>query len=148
MAVAKGQDTIGNHAWQIEVDKLVLAQFKEVSGLSTKVSVIEQIENKPGGIPVTTKYPGIRSWGDVKLKSGMTDARELFKWIKEVEDGKIDDARRNISIVLYGFADGEKMRFNLLRAWPSEYTVGSLVAGGSEPVMEELTLVHEGLEQA
>jgi|SRR6478609_7689744 phage tail-like protein len=148
MAVEAGHDTIGNHAWQVEVDGIVLAQFKEASGLSSEIAVIEQIENKKGGIAVTKKLPGVMKWGDVTLKRGVTDDPSWWKWVKEVHEGKIDSARRNASIVLYGFKDGEKMRFNIINAWPSKLSLGSLQAGGSEIAMEEVTLVHEGMEIA
>jgi phage tail-like protein len=148
MPVEAGADTISNHAWQVEVDGIVLAQFKEASGLQSEIAVIEQIENKKGGIPVTRKLPGIMSWGDITLKRGMTDDPSWWKWVKEVQEGKIDAARRNASIVLYNYERGEKMRFNILNAWPSKVSIGSLQAGGSEVTMEEVTLVHEGLEIA
>ncbi len=59
MPIEAGADAIGNYDYQVDVDGVALAQFKEASGLGTEVSVIEQIENKPGGIPVTLKLPGI-----------------------------------------------------------------------------------------
>lgn len=148
MPVEAGADAISNHAWQVEVDGIVLAQFKEASGLNSEIAVIEMIENKKGGIPVTKKLPGVMKWGDITLKRGMTDDASWWKWVKEVQEGKIDTARRNASIVLYNYERGEKMRFNILNAWPSKVSIGSLQAGGSEVTMEEVTLVHEGLEIA
>lgn len=148
MPVEAGADAISNHAWQVEVDGIVLAQFKEASGLNSEIAVIEMIENKKGGIPVTKKLPGVMKWGDITLKRGMTDDASWWKWVKEVQEGKIDSARRNASIVLYNYERGEKMRFNILNAWPSKVSIGSLQAGGSEVTMEEVTLVHEGLEIA
>lgn len=143
-----GEDALGNYAWQVEVDGITLAQFKEVSGLSAEIQVIEHKENKPGGIPVIKKLPGARKWGDVTLKRGKTDDAGWWKWIKEVQDGKIDAARRNASVVLYDYERGEKARWNILNAWPSKVSIGSLQAGGSEVAIEECTLVHEGLELA
>lgn len=148
MAIEAGADAIGNHAWQVEVDGLVLAQFKEASGLGTEVSVIEQIENKPGGIPMTLKLPGIAKWSDITLKRGISDDAGWWEWIKQVQEGKIDSARRNASIVLYSYERGEKMRFNLTACWPSKLSLSSLQAGGTEIAMEEVTLVHQGLEVA
>jgi phage tail-like protein len=143
-----GEDALGNYAYQIEIDQVTLAQFKEVSGLQTEIQPIEHKENRTGGIPVIKKLPGPVKWGDVTLKRGKTDNPAFWKWIKEVQDGKIDSARRNASIVLYDYERGEKARFNILNAWPSKVSVGTLQAGGSEVVLEECTLVHEGLEVA
>jgi phage tail-like protein len=146
--MAIGEDAIGNYAYQIEIDRVTLAQFKEVSGLQAEIQVIEHRENKPKGIPVIKKLPGARKWGDITLKRGKTDNPAFWKWIKEVQDGKIDSARRNASVVLYDYERGEKARFNIINAWPSKVSVGNLQAGGSEITIEECTLVHEGLEVA
>ena len=143
-----GEDALSNYAFQVEVDGVTIAQFKEATGLSQEISVIEHEENKQGGIPILKKLPGVAKWGDITLKRGQTDDPGWWQWIKEVQEGKIDTARRNASIVLYDYERGEKLRFNILNAWPSKLTVGGLQAGGSEVVVEEVTLVHEGLEVA
>lgn len=143
-----GEDALGNYAWQIEIDGQTLAQFKEVSGISTEIQVIEQKENKPGGIGTLKKLPGWEKFGDITLKRGKTDNKDFWDWIKEVQDGNIDAARRNGSIVMYDYALGEKARFNFLNGWPSKVNIGNLQAGGSEIAMEEVTIVHEGLEVA
>ena len=36
-----GEDALANYAFQIEVDGVTLAQFKEVSGLSAEIQVVE-----------------------------------------------------------------------------------------------------------
>ena len=120
MAIEAGADAIGNFAYQVDIDGVVLAQFKEASGLGIEVAVIEQIENRPGGIPVTLKLPGIAKWSDVTLKRGISDDPGWWAWIKQAQEGKIDDARRNASIVLYSYDGGEKLRFNLQGCWPSK----------------------------
>lgn len=146
--MAIGEDALSNYSFMIEVEGVPLAQFKEVSGLQAEVQPIEFHQNKSGGIPVVYKLPGVKKWGDITLKRGKTDSDALWKWIKEVQDGKIDAARRNASIVLYDYERGEKVRFNLRNAWPSMVSVGTLQAGGSEIVLEECKLVHEGLDLA
>jgi phage tail-like protein len=146
MSSPLGEDALGNYAWHVEIDQVTMAQFKEVSGLSAEISVIEQKENKNGGIPVIKKYPGAKKWGDITLKRGKTNDDAWWKWIKEVQEGKIDTARRNASIVLFDAALGEKARWNITNAWISKVSVGSLQAGASEMLVEECTLVHEGLE--
>jgi len=143
-----GEDALANYAWQIEVDGITLAQFKEVSGLSIEISVIEHQENKPKGIPVMKKLPAAQKFSDITLKRGMTTDKGWWAWVKEVQEGKIDKARRGAAIVLYDYERGEKMRFNITNAWPSKISIGSLQAGGSEVTVEEVTLVHEGLAVA
>lgn len=146
--MAIGEDALGNYAFQIEVDGVTIAQFKEVSGLSAEIQVVEHKENKPGAIPVIKKLPGAQKWGDIGLKRGKTNDKAWWDWIKQVQEGKIDSARRNGSVVLYDYERGEQVRFNFKNAWPSKVSLGNLQAGGSEVAIEECTLVHEGLEVA
>jgi phage tail-like protein len=146
MSSPMGEDALGNYAWHFECDGVTMAQFKEVSGMNVEVTVISQQENKMGGIPVLKKYPGAKKWGDITLKRGKTNDDGWWKWIKMVQDGKITEARRNASIVLFDAALGEKARWNVTACWISKVSVGSLQAGASEMLVEECTLVHEGLE--
>jgi phage tail-like protein len=143
-----GEDAIANYAYQLEIGGRPIAQFKEVSGLSSEVQVIEHKENKAGGIPVLHKLPGWRKDGDITLKHGVTKDTMMWKWIKEVHDGKIDSARSDGSVVLYDYERGEILRFNFFKAWPTKVSIGSLQAGGSEILIQECVLAHEGLELA
>lgn len=143
-----GEDALGAYNFQVEIDGVTIAQFKEVSGLSVEIKVIEHEELTPGGKPVLKKIPGPKKWGDVTLKRGLTDDPGWWAWINEVHSGNIDGGRRNGSIVLYDYALGEQQRFNFLNGWPSKVSIGGLKAGGSEVVVEECTIVHEGLEMA
>jgi phage tail-like protein len=143
-----GEDAIAGYTFKIEVDQHVIAQFKECSGLSAEVAVIEHRENNIQGKEVIKKLPGQKKWGDITLKRGKTDSKVLWEWHKKVAEGKIDEARKNGSVVLYDYSGGEIARYNFVNAWPSKVSLGSMQAGGSDVLMEECTLVHEGLSLA
>lgn len=143
-----GEDAIAGYSFQVEIDGVVIAQFKEISGLSSEIQVIEHRENKSGGIPIIKKLPGSRKWGDITLKRGKTHDKALWDWMKQASDGDIDGARRNGSIVLYDYARGEVGRYNFESGWPSKVSVGTLQAGGNDILLEECTIVHEGIDLA
>jgi len=143
-----GADALSGYNFSIEIDSIAIAQFREVAGLSAEITTIEHRENNPKGLPVLKKLPGSRKYGDITLKRGRTDSKVLWDWIKKVQDGKIDEARKNGSIVLYDYAGSEKSRFNFLNAWPSKVSLGSMQAGGSEVLLEECTITHEGIAPA
>ena len=143
-----GEDAIAGYTFKIEIDGQVIAQFKEVSGINAEIQTIEHRENKIGGLPVLKKLPGARKWGDLTLKRGRTDNKIIWEWHKSVMEGKIDEARKNGSIVLFDYAHGETSRFNFINAWPSKVSIGSLNAGGNDILIEECTIVHEGLSPA
>ncbi|WP_028048502.1 phage tail protein [Cellulomonas sp. URHD0024] len=146
--MAIGDDALSSYAFHVEIDNVTLIQFKEVSGLKLEISVIEHQENKAKGIPINKPVPGVRKNNPVTLKRGITTDTGWWAWVKEVHDGKIDKARRNASIVLMDYDLTEKFRVNLLNCWPSALSISGLQAGGTEIAVEEVTLVHEGLELA
>ena len=62
--------------------------------------------------------------------------------------GLLDVARKNGSFVLYDYAGGETGRWYLTNCWPSKVAINGMQAGSSDVLVEEMTLVHEGLEPA
>jgi phage tail-like protein len=141
-------DAVAGYLWQVEIDGVAIAQFKELSGISTEIQVIEHRENKAGGVSVLKKLPGLSASGNVTLKKGKTDDKSLWEWHKKVQDGDIAGARKNGSVVLYDYQHGEVARYNFTNAWPSAVSIGALQAGANDVLLEECTIVHEGLSLA
>ena len=77
-----GEDAIAGYTFKIEIDGQVIAQFKEVSGLSAEVQVIEHRENNATGKEVIKKLPGQKKWGHITLKRGKTDNKVIWEWHK------------------------------------------------------------------
>jgi phage tail-like protein len=147
MPLAEG-DALAGYLWQVEIDGVSVAQFKELSGIANEIQVIEHRENKPGGVSVLKKLPGLASSGNITLRKGKTADASLWQWQKQVQDGDIVGARKNGSIVLYDYERGEVARYNFVNGWPSRVSIGSLQAGSNDVVLEECTIVHEGLSVA
>lgn len=53
--------------------------FSEVTGPSVSIETIEYREG--GGAPAVRKLPGQVRYGDVLLKWGMTESRDLWDWM-------------------------------------------------------------------
>ena len=143
-----GEDAIAGYTFHIEIDGVTVAQFKEVGGLSAEVNVIEHRENTLGGKPVLKKEIGNPKYGDLTLKRGMTNSKDLWDWFKKVQDGDVDGARANGSVVLFDYKRGEQARFNFTNGWPSKVSVANLSSSGNDILLEECTIVHEGLAPA
>jgi phage tail-like protein len=142
-----GADALAGYHFSIEIDGVTIAQFREVSGLNAEITTIEHRENSPKGLPLMKKLPGAKKYGDLTLKRGRTDSNDLWKWLKTVQDGKIDDARKNGSIVLYDTSFVEIGRFNFLKGWPSKIATDAVSTESSEAVKETITLVIERLDR-
>src|SRR3954451_7122396 len=96
-----GHDALLAYAFYLEIDGLSEAQFREVSGISSETAVIEQIQASKSGKQHIIKAPGQLKWADITLKRGLTADKKLQEWRQKVVDGKMKDARKNGSIVLY-----------------------------------------------
>ena len=62
-------------------------------------------------------------------------------------EGKIDDARTNCSIVAYSQDNAEIARWNFENAWPSKVIGPDMDAGSTTYMVEDVTIVHEGVER-
>jgi phage tail-like protein len=131
----------------IEFQGQVTGAFRECSGLGSENEVVEAKMNGMDGKPIVKKIPGNLKWGNITLKQGITDDMDMWKWRKLIEDGKIDEARKNGSIVLFSHAGAEIARWDFKNAWPSKINGPSVNATSNEVAIEELELAHEGYER-
>ena len=147
MATGKKVDPLHSASFYLDVGGKVTGLFKECSGLGSETEVAEIKHVGAKGVVTLQKVPGNLKWTDVTLKRGVTGDMEIWNWRKEVEDGKVENARKNGSIIMYDQKDSEVARWNFDNAWPSKVTGPSLNAGSNELVVEELTIVHEGMHR-
>ncbi len=135
-------------AWfGIEFQGQVAGAFRECTGLGSENEVVEYKASGPKGEFVIKKVPGRMKWNNITLKRGITDAMDMWQWRKLVEDGKIDDARKNGSIVMFNQEASEIARWNFVNAWPSKITGPAANATNNEVGIEELEITHEGYER-
>lgn len=132
-------------AWfGIEFQGQITGAFRECTGLGSENEVVEYKASGPKGEFVIQKVPGRMKWNNVTLKWGITHALDLWDWRKLVEEGKIGEARKNGSIVMFNQEGAEIARWDLVNAWPSKLTGPTANAGSNEPAIEELEITHEG----
>jgi phage tail-like protein len=123
-------------------EQTIIGGFSDVSGLGMDV---------PSGRPVGTERPEtgrkIRNrheLHEVTLKRGLA-SEDLRQWLGGVDNGAADP--RNLTIVLLDERRSPVMRWSLRNARPKKWTGPTLSAeGGGDVAMEEISLVHEGLE--
>jgi phage tail-like protein len=147
MPTGSRSDPLVGYHFHVEIDGISQAQFRECTGLDSESEVIEYKEAGKDGQTIIRKQPGALKWSNIVLKRGITDIMELWEWRKQVEQGKVNEARKSGSIVLFDQANTEVARWNFVDAWPSKVTGPQAKADGNEVAIEELTLAHEGLER-
>lgn len=135
------------HHFGLEIEGINEAYFREASGFENSSDVIEHRESG-GGKQYISKQPGNLKWSDVVLKRGLTDSKALYDWRKQVIDGKHKAARKNGSIIFYDAENVEIARFNFVRGWPSKWKGPDVNTTNNAVAIEEITIVHEGMERA
>jgi phage tail-like protein len=119
--------------------------FTEASGFSMDIEEVKSTRVTADGKSVTRFSPGTVKYGTITLKREFTGDKAFFTWHDEMCKG----AKKYLdgSVVMYDLMGEEVDRWNILRAWPSKWSVSDLDAGGDDVVTEEIELQLEGLER-
>ena len=122
----------------------IAAGFSDVSGLGSEVNYSEYRH----GIEMfntVRKIPNTFKTDEVTLKRGLVGTTDIFDWFKAVRDGQYQP--RSVTIVMLDEARNEVLSLVLKNAQPKKWVGPTLAAkGGGEVALEELHLVHEGIE--
>ena len=138
-------DALASYHFSVEIDNTEIAQFSELSGITSEIDVIELKENMRDGKPLIKKLPGARKPPTITLKRAKNASMDLWNWHYAMYQGSISEARRNGSVVLYDYSFGEVARYNFVNGWVSKITMGAAKAGANEVMTEECTIVCEDL---
>jgi phage tail-like protein len=134
------------HSFGLEIDGVAIPNVVEVSGLKMEQDVIELKESTADGGYVIRRLPGRWKPGECVLTRGLTEDDSFEKWIRDSQHGTTDVVRKNGAIVVFDVEGREIRRYSIVNAWPKSLEIGSLKAGDTSVVVEQLCLVYEGLE--
>jgi len=137
---------IGFH-FGVDIQGVITGYFTECSGLGSEHDVIEHNVTTEKGQEVVIKLPGRLKWSNITLKRGITSSMDVWNWRKQVEDGDVEGARRDGSIVMYDQHLKEVARWNFERAWPVKVSGPSPKSDSKEIALEELTISHEYIKR-
>ena len=130
-----------NHFY-VNVDDLLVAVFKECSGLSGEIEVETFRE---GGVNTYEhKLPGRVKYGNLTLRSGVANATPMWEWFCQAATGQV--ARKNLSIIMYLQDRGESMRWDLAAAYPVRWQGPEFKAEDNSVAVHSLELAHNGIK--
>lgn len=140
--MAERKDPIRNFRYKVSVGGTE-AGFNEVSGFDISIDSIEYRE----GDDLTTpfKLPGLTKYSNITFKHGITDDMELYNWIKDCVEGKIE--RKVVTISALGEDASVIAVWELAESWPVKYAGPDFNAMGSDVAIESMELAHEGLKR-
>ena len=133
---------VGFH-FAVDIQGVIKGYFTECSGLGSEHEVIEHKIVTEQGQEVVKKIPGRLKWEDITLKRGITSSMDIWDWRKQVEDGEVEGARRDGSIIMFDQQLTEVARWNFERAWPLKVSGPSPKADSNEIGIEEMIITHE-----
>jgi phage tail-like protein len=128
----------------VEMQGKVKGVFRELAGMGSETEVTEHQASDSKGAQVVKMVPGRLKWTPITLKQGITDDMSFWDWRASVEQGDMDKARKNGSLVMYDSAGKEAARWNFINAWPSKISGPEANAAQSAIAIESLTIAHEG----
>lgn len=146
MATADRKDPYRGFKFRVEIGGIQRAGFRECSGLDAATDATDYREGDDKTVTIR-KLPGLKKYSNITLKRGITDDMDLWKWRKQVMDGKIKDARKNGAIILMDDEGNDKSRWEFVECWPTKWTGPGFNATANEVAIDTLELVHEGLDR-
>lgn len=139
----KRKDPFRGFNFQVQISNTSVAGFRECSGLSFTTDPVEYREGTDKALH-PRKLTGLRKFANISLKRGVTDNQELWKWYKNVLNGKTD--RRNGSIVLRNEEHQSVMRWKFENAFITKYETSNFNATGNDVTIETVELAVERVE--
>jgi phage tail-like protein len=127
--------------YRMEIEGISVAGFSEVTGFDSSIDVTEYREGNM--VPTPMKVQGLRKYGNITLKWGTTDSKELYDWMMKGVDGFVE--RKTVTITLLDEMPADVASWQIINAWPCKYTVPDFNATSSEVAIETLELAHEGM---
>ena len=141
------RDPLVGFQYKIEVSGTITGYFIECTGLGSENELIEHKVVTDSGNEIIQMIPGRLKWDQIKLKRGITDNMDVWDWRKMVEEGDMESARQNGSIIMLNQQLSPVAQWDFENGWPLKVTGPELKADSNAYGVEELTVVHEGIKR-
>ncbi len=137
--------------YHLDVEGVRVGTFYSLTGGDIEVTVIEHDVVFSTGEASTLLIPGPVRFSPITLSRGFGNSAELYNWFALAASGNIVQARKNGTITLNGFVNGEYkpiVRWNLTNAWPSKISgFQSNQFSGASVAKLSITIVTEMIER-
>ncbi len=141
----KHVEQLGSY-FAVEITGLTLGYFTDISGLSHDVGVVDvQVTNSKGDV-ITKKVMGTPTYGDITLKRPLSKDKTFYDWAQKVLKGDLD-IRKDGAIVFFSSDNKESGRWSFTMGFPKKWSASDLDVGTDDLMVEEVTLVIEGIKR-
>ena len=141
--------------FKLEIDGVIVAGFKEVSGLESETEIsLNKIVLKRGFI----NDPAIKQWFNETLEEcssaeatqrvvSLSEAKKFYRGYTITCEPRNKSERKSGSVIVLDKSGSEILRYNFYEAWPTRWKAPSLDSKGDTHMIEELELVVERVEK-
>jgi len=129
--------------FEVQLDNVPVAAFRECSGLSFNTDPIEYREGTDVPLNVR-KLPGLFKFSNITLKRGFTQSHDLWNWYKNLLNGVPD--RRDGAVILQDEQHNPVLRWNFTNAFITKWEGPGLNATTNEIAIESVELAVERVE--
>jgi phage tail-like protein len=146
MANGREDPLLGFH-FALDLGGTIAGYFTECSGIGSEHEVIEHKVINEKGQEIVMKIAGRLKWENIVLKRGITSSMDVWDWRKMVEDGDLEGARRNGSVIMFDQNLNPVAQWDFERAWPVKVSGPQFKSDGNEIGVEEMTIAHEFIKR-
>jgi phage tail-like protein len=140
MAIGDRVDPYRGFNFRLELGSQTVAGFRECSGMSFNIDVVEYREGTDAPVHVR-KLPGHRKYANIKGVHGMTKDASLFKWFQNNVDGKRDV--RDGAIVLQDEQHNDVLRWEFENGWICKWEGPMMNATSNDVAIETIEICVE-----
>jgi phage tail-like protein len=145
MATTGHEEFVTSSNFKVSIDGHQWDVFESMSGLGVQFEDISY----SGEHNVTLNRPGRASANDITFTRRFKKDPELYKWIKEIKEGK--QTRKSGSVIITDDEGKEVNRFNFFGAWPKSWTAPTLSKGtknSNDITVETIVLSVQDVEMS
>jgi phage tail-like protein len=140
-------DPLETYNFIVEIDGVTVAGFKELSGIESRIEVVEYREGGESYLPVR-KLPGKVTYQNLVLKTGITQDRTLYDWHLAWVKRDPTATRKAVKVTLMDGAGQAQLTWTFREAWPVAYLGPCFNAEANLVAIQTIELAHEGIDLA
>ena len=138
------RESSGGFRFAVALDGVNYAAFSEFKLPNLDVQMADIQEG--GQNTYVHKLPVRVTVGSATLRHGITKDLTLLKWYLQVLKGDLDNAFRDVTVVMYDTGRIPVMTWTFRRACPVKWNGPTLKSDDNSVAVEEIEFVHHGFD--
>jgi phage tail-like protein len=138
---------IRTNRFTVDIADIAAAGFRRVDlpGQETREARYREGNGPPAERSLTG---GLNDGADLILERGAKRGETILAdWYKQVEDGKLDEARRTVAVDVLNAQGETELRYEFSNAWPTRYEPPTLDAQAGNVGTETLVVSYFDMER-